>query len=140
MNRVDEKPQIQPSADLDTAHEGLYDDAANRLRGGSCSSCAAKSVPRKFICSVCGSDSIESALLSGVGTLYSYTTIHVSASFPTPYTVGYVDLECGIRVLGHLLIPEQDLGCDLQVTARSSAQSATGWGFALTEQESSENE
>jgi hypothetical protein len=140
MNILDEKPQIQPAADLELAHAGQFDDAAERLRGGKCSSCAAKSFPRKFICSVCGSDSIEPTLLSGFGTLYSYTTIHVAAAFPTPYTVGYVDLECGIRVLGHLLIPPHSLGCDLPVTVQTSNQSGTGWGFVITEQESSKNE
>jgi uncharacterized protein len=36
------------------------------------------------------------------GRLYSWSTVHVSASRPVPYTLGYVDLEDGLRVLALL--------------------------------------
>jgi uncharacterized protein len=36
------------------------------------------------------------------GRLYSWSTVHVSASQPVPYTLGYVDLDDGLRVLARL--------------------------------------
>ena len=36
------------------------------------------------------------------GRLYSWSTVHVSASRPVPYTLGYVDLDDGLRVLARL--------------------------------------
>ena len=36
------------------------------------------------------------------GRLYSWSTVHVSASRPVPYTLGYVDLDDGRRVLAQL--------------------------------------
>lgn len=36
------------------------------------------------------------------GRLYSWSTVHVSASRPVPYTLGYVDLDDGLRVLATL--------------------------------------
>lgn len=36
------------------------------------------------------------------GRLYSWSTVHVSASRPVPYTLGYVDLDDGLRVLALL--------------------------------------
>lgn len=36
------------------------------------------------------------------GRLYSWSTVHVSATRATPYTLGYVDLDGGSRVLAVL--------------------------------------
>lgn len=126
-----DEPAIQPAPDLDLAQAESFDAETGQLRGGRCKECSALSVPQNFLCYSCESDTIDPAMLSSIGVLYSYTTIHVSPSFPTPYTVGYVDLDCGIRVLGHVLIPENGLACDLRVVGRASELSATGWGFEL---------
>lgn len=39
---------------------------------------------------------------SASGRLCSWSTVHVSASRATPYTLGYVDLDDGLRVLALL--------------------------------------
>ena len=39
---------------------------------------------------------------SATGRLYSWSTVHVSASRATPYTLGYVNLDDGSRVLALL--------------------------------------
>lgn len=39
---------------------------------------------------------------SEAGRLYSWSTVHVAAGRPTPYTLGYVDLDDGLRVLAVL--------------------------------------
>lgn len=62
-----------------------------------------------------GSLDIADALIGPSGALYSFTTIHVSQGRPTPYTIGYVDFECGARVLAPIQGDPADLHCDLRV-------------------------
>jgi uncharacterized OB-fold protein len=41
--------------------------------------------------------------LSRVGTLYSFSTVHVAPKgFPTPYVIGYVDLPEDVRLFGQI--------------------------------------
>ncbi len=41
--------------------------------------------------------------LSPVGTLYSFSEIHIAPKgFATPYVVGYVDLPEGVRLFGQI--------------------------------------
>jgi uncharacterized OB-fold protein len=53
------------------------------------------------------------------GTLYSYSTVHVSSSRPTPYTIGYVDFENGVRVLAQVEAGATPLACDQPVELRA---------------------
>lgn len=49
------------------------------------------------------------------GVLYSHSTVHVSASRVTPYTIGYVDFPNGLRVLASVRDAYEGLGCDVPV-------------------------
>jgi hypothetical protein len=49
------------------------------------------------------------------GMLYSHSTVHVSASRETPYTIGYVDFPNGLRVLASVRGADAGLGCDVPV-------------------------
>ncbi len=49
------------------------------------------------------------------GMLYSHSTVHVSASRETPYTIGYVDFPNGLRVLAGVRGADAGLGCDVPV-------------------------
>jgi uncharacterized OB-fold protein len=100
------------------------------FRGGKCTECGALSIPRAVICPTCNSTVVEMCLIQGTGVLYSYTTVYSSATFPTPYTVGYVDLDSGLRVLGQVLESAESIECDARVTVHSTSQSPTGWGFS----------
>ncbi|WP_166375837.1 Zn-ribbon domain-containing OB-fold protein [Aeromicrobium phragmitis] len=103
------------------------------LRGGRCQSCGAGSFPRAYICPSCNNTTIEEAELPGEGSLYTWTTVHISPTFPTPYTLGYIDLSDGLRLLAQVLAPQEQLRCDLPVRLVSSDQSPTGWGFVPVE-------
>ena len=61
----------------------------------------------------------RSAAGSGTGWLYTWATVHVSASRPVPYTLGYVDLDDGLRVLALLAGAAEDLwvGAPMQLVA-----------------------
>lgn len=54
------------------------------------------------------------------GLLYSHSTVHVSASRETPYTIGYVDFPNGLRVLASVRDAAADLGCDVPVRLASA--------------------
>jgi len=75
-----------------------------RLIGMRCPVCGTRAFPAKDICHECGNEKgLEPTLLSPTGTLYSFTEMHaVLKGFPSPYVVGYVDLEDGVRVFGQI--------------------------------------
>jgi len=65
-------------------------------------------------CHACGKEEVETFTVRGTGRIYSYTTIRVPpARFmqKTPYIVGVVDLEDGMRIVGLIeLSGEDDIG------------------------------
>jgi uncharacterized protein len=75
-----------------------------------CSNCGiARIVPRPF-CVSCNADTVSWVKASGLGTIYSMTTVHrsVSPTFPTPYTNAIVELDEGARILTNIV---DGLGC-----------------------------
>ena len=52
-------------------------------------------------------------------TLYSYSTVHVSATREVPYTIGYIDFPSGLRAFAHVRAAQDALRCDLPVTLRA---------------------
>jgi len=84
---------------------GLVDTSgpSPKLAAGKCAACGALSFPKAVVCSACLSDQISAAQLASEGTLYSFATVHQAPkSWIVPYTLGYVDLVDGIRVLAHI--------------------------------------
>lgn len=91
-------------------------DEANgevRLIGMRCSVCGTRAFPAKDICHECGNEKgIEPAHLSSTGTLYSFAEVRaVPKGFPSPYVIGYVDLEDGVRLFGQV----EHLAAELKV-------------------------
>ncbi len=77
-------------------------DGAALLAGSRCPACGAAFFPPRQVCSRCLGE-LEEAPLSARGTVYTHTVVHQSApAFETPYTLVYVDLPEGVRVLGQL--------------------------------------
>jgi uncharacterized protein len=71
------------------------------LVGGYCSTCNRKYFPAPMVCPYCLS-APSMVHLSGNGTLYSFTIVRTKAplGLPTPYAIGYVDLEAdNLRVI-----------------------------------------
>jgi uncharacterized OB-fold protein len=92
------------------------------LRGSTSRSSGSKAFPPREVCLETGARDMEPALFGPRGTLYSYTTVHVSSVRPTPYTIGYVDFEGGVRVLAHVELPAgkpTELMCDTVVELRA---------------------
>jgi uncharacterized OB-fold protein len=73
-----------------------------RLHASRCERCGGLTFPARRECAACGGVE-EKVVLSGTGTLYSFSEIHVAPKgFATPYVVGYVDLPEGVRLFGQI--------------------------------------
>lgn len=91
-------------------HEGRL-----HLLGMRCSACSTPAFPAREVCSQCGAtEGLERLRLAPRGRLYSYSEVHAGPKeFPSPYVIGFVDLEDGVRVVGQVqgsaatLVPDQ---------------------------------
>ncbi len=91
------------------------------LRGSRSRSSGSMAFPTRDVCLETGARDMEPMLFGPYGTLYSFATVHVSSTRPTPYTLGYVDFPNGVRVLA-LVDPSVDvagLTCDTPVEVRA---------------------
>jgi uncharacterized protein len=85
--------------------EGLFKEIPGNwvLTGCQCKQCGQIFFPPKTVCLNCLSSDLQSLNLSTHGQLYSYTVVYLpSEHFPSPYTVGWVQLPEGIRVFSQI--------------------------------------
>jgi uncharacterized protein len=90
---------------------------AVRLIGSKCTHCGVVAFPPHPSCPACGAESGQDAVqLSPVGTLYTFSEIHIAPKgFTTPYVVGYIDLPEGVRLFGQIEGRAADLRLGQQV-------------------------
>ncbi len=72
-----------------------------RLEAGKCKSCGEVYFPPRLVCANCGERHFETVKLSEEGHLITYTVIRVGPSQfvdQTPYAVGVVELDGGVRI------------------------------------------
>lgn len=83
-------------------------DGATRLVGSVCPECGRHAFPAVSHCADDGTPT-DPADLGGDATLYSYTVVRTKPPFglPTPYAVGYADLDVGGLRIFMLLDPER---------------------------------
>ena len=77
-----------------------------KFMGLKCKDCGAYILPPKSICKKCGSREFEWVELSGKGSLYTFTVIHVAAKRflnDAPFVVGVVQLEEGPRITARII-------------------------------------
>lgn len=73
---------------------------------GKCKACGDLQFPPRPQCPGCHSDEMEWQAVAGTGILYASTRIHAAGgpfACMSPYSVGLVDLDEGIRVLTRLM-------------------------------------
>lgn len=86
------------------------------LKGSTSPSSGSKTFPERQVCQDTGARDMEPIIFGPYGKLYSFSIVHVSATRATPYTIGYVDFENGLRVLAEVRTETPDeLNCDLDV-------------------------
>jgi uncharacterized OB-fold protein len=76
-----------------------------KLMAGKCTKCGKMHMPPRPLCDNCFSTDFEWVEVSGKGQLLTYTIIHIAPpkfQSLTPYAVGIVQLENGIRIPGIL--------------------------------------
>jgi uncharacterized OB-fold protein len=97
--------------------------AGGRFETTHCRDCERLTFPPKPFCPHCWSQQIHWSTLSGRGKLYSQTVVHAAPSAfrsETPYRVGIVDLEEGIRIATRILADTAPpLDCQVGIVALS---------------------
>jgi len=77
-----------------------------RLEAGKCASCGHLCFPPRIICPECKGTSFENVRLNEVGTLITFTILHVAAekfSKETPFAVGIVELNGKVRMTAQIV-------------------------------------
>jgi uncharacterized OB-fold protein len=100
-----------------------------RLMAAMCTECGTVLLPPKPMCTKCLSTNLKWIELEGTGKLLSYTVIHIAPEqfqSITPYTVGIVELQNGLRLPGMIrdvdpkeIRVEMDLEIDFDTSASS---------------------
>ena len=73
------------------------------LLGSRCGNCGAHFYPTRKACSACLHDDLEAVRFSTTATLYTFSVVRQSTpEFDVPYTLGYVDLPEGVRIMTQL--------------------------------------
>lgn len=110
-----------PFTDLAVSDQSPFEirDGAVLLRGSVSRSSGSRAFPARLVCHETGARDMEAMTFGPRGTLYSYSTVHVSSSRPTPYTIGYVDFDNGVRVLAQVESGGAVLACDQSVELRA---------------------
>jgi uncharacterized OB-fold protein len=121
-----------PLPDLEDRPQVTATEAGPALVGSRCPGCGTGAFPSRDVCPGCAHPLPGSAVLGRHGTLYSWTTVHVSTTRPTPYDLGYVDLSDhegrGVRVLAPLVGGGWSVGATLSLVEAEEAPA--GWAFA----------
>ncbi len=76
-----------------------------RLEAAECSNCGATSFPPRLVCPECKSKAFHTIRLSDEGKLLTFTVVRVGSdkfSKETPYAVGIVELDHGVRITTQL--------------------------------------
>lgn len=93
-----------------------------QLLGSRCGSCGQLAFPQRRVCANCQSAAHQEPLrLSQAGTLYTYAIVRQAPrQFPTPYVIGYVDLDEGVRVFTQIVTKQPEslrLGMRMTLTS-----------------------
>lgn len=117
---MDDNSVVSPVTDLDGDRTVTATDqqGAPVLIAARCRACATLWFPMRSVCPNCAAGDPQEQQVGPSGTLYSYSRVHLSSSRQTPYTLGYVDLDEGVRILATIEPPDRlrlDARCHLEV-------------------------
>lgn len=100
-----------------------------QLMAAKCNECGTVLLPPKPMCTKCLSTDLKWIELEGAGKLLSYTVIYIAPEqfqSITPYTVGIVELQNGLRLPGMIRDVDAEeirVGMDLKIDFDTSASS-----------------
>jgi uncharacterized OB-fold protein len=100
-------PDLSSPAELPALRDGLLERDPPRLLGSLCPACGMRMFPARGFCPACDSEAApEVVTLAPTGRVFSFTTVRQAPGHrPVPYTLAYVDLDDGVRVLAQLDAP-----------------------------------
>lgn len=107
------------ATEVDTSRLEKFFDAETiesepTLIGSECTDCGEILFPTRDRCPECFGDT-ETTTLSRHGTLYTHATVGMGPEgFPSPYTIGYVDLPEGIRIFT-TIVGDVEIGDEMEV-------------------------
>jgi uncharacterized OB-fold protein len=94
------------SGEAKPAWQGLWgrDAGGAYLVAGRCQKCGGYALGIREFCPHCSAqNTLQEDRIGRTGRLYSATVIHQGPNaFNTPYRVGYVDIEGGLRIFAHI--------------------------------------
>lgn len=105
-----------------------------RLESAVCEGCGKIFFPPRQVCSGCGKETFRADRLPETGTVATFTVIHVAPdrfAEETPYAVGIVELDNGVRVTGQIVDcrpDEIDIGSKVRIVFRK-IQEEGEWGL-----------
>jgi uncharacterized protein len=92
----------------------------SKLMAGKCVKCGKIHLPPRPLCDNCYSKEFEWVNVSGKGRLVTYTVIHIAPQqfqTLTPYAVGIIELENGLKIPGMIQgIPQEKLKIHMELT------------------------
>ena len=106
-------PALFADVSPSTATAGFWQAAARgELAIQRCEACGRLQHPPRATCTTCGATALAFDVVSGVGTVYSYTVVQRALISElrgaVPYVLGLVDLREGVRLMSLLRInPDQ---------------------------------
>lgn len=118
----------------------ISDDEAVLLMS-ECADCGKKDFPPLRFCPSCHSEHLEKKEMSRVGTLYSFSRVHIKHKlYPAPYIVGYVDFPEGLRVFGQIRASADELRIGMKVATSvcnfgEEEEAVTAYCFVPAEKE-----
>lgn len=92
-----------------------------RLAGSRCPSCDYRMAFETSRCEVCGSPTLD-VLYGPAGCIWATTTLHIGVQGrEVPYTLAYVDLDDGPRILTHVIAeaPPPQVGDRVYLSGRT---------------------
>jgi len=91
----------------------------HKLMAGKCMKCGKIHLPPRPMCDNCFSQDFEWVNVSGKGKLVTYTVIHIAPQqfqTLTPYAVGIVELEKGLKIPGMIqATPQENLRIGMEL-------------------------
>ncbi len=126
---------------------GLFvEDGGAGILGSRCTACGTPYFPRAASCHnpACPGSQMEECSFGGRGRLWSYSVANFAPPAPykhdkpfAPYVIGIVDLEAGLRVVGQMVNPveEVSVGAAVELVVEAlyheDGKAYTTWKFRL---------
>jgi uncharacterized protein len=107
-----------------------------------CKSCGAFSIPPRYFCPKCMDGGFEESKISGVGKIYSFTTIYVAPVIfkdQVPYDIALIELKEGAKLTARVQNPknaEMEIGAKVHFCGKD----VTGYLFELEDTNRDKNE